>query len=1021
MNDDAMKAAARNGVAELVQRFHKNESDYLRNSYNETQARSEFITPLLEALGWDVHNNAAMPLAFRDVIEEATVEVGVEGLSKRPDYELRLARQRKLFVEAKKPYVRVDRNQAAAFQARRYGYSASLPVSVLTTFNQLAIYDCRSAPLETDQASVARVMLINYQQFETHFDELWSLLSRHAVYSGEFDRRFAVEIVAHGAEPFDHLFLRQVRSWRARLAADIHANTPGLTAHQLTYGVQLFLSRLIFLRVCEDREIERYETLKALPANDTYAAFMGELRRADDFYNSGLFDMLDDTRLGIKISDHVLHGIITELYYPRSPYTYVVIQTEVLGEIYEQFLGEEIAITGTNVSIVSKPEVRESGGVFPTPQYIVDAIVQRTLLPALAVRSPADLADFTVADMCCGSGVFLLSCYEFIMDYYLSWYLAADREQHAGRTIYEVAGGQWRLTFEEKRRILLAHIRGIDIDSNAADVARFSLLLKLVENETSEALRDFVKNRGISALPALDETIRSGNSLVSVGEWSKAFGAMEPRMMEAVNPFTWSTEFPAEMQRGGFDVIVGNPPYIRIQNMVAYSPREAEYYQNVASPYVTARQDNFDKYSLFIERFLKLLRPNGRCGTIVPHKFMITQAGESLRTLLAADQIIETIVHFGAQPVFGSKIANYTCILVFDRGGCPIVHFERVTSLAEWRYGKSGNIVELQAGGLNGDKWQFANEETVSLFARIRTAFPKSLGDVAEIFVGVQTSADSIFIFREVAEAKSTVSLRWNDKDWPIEREILRPCLLDVIVYQFAQPQPNTWMIFPYEVVTEAGRSKARLYQPPEMTRRFPLCEAYLKARRGELEHRNITGGADGQQQFYQFGRSQSLTKFDSPKILFPILSVEARYGYDDNNVIVTGGGNGPYYMLRPRYGAKVSINYLMAILNNSLSEAVVRTNTSLFRGGYYSHGKQFIENLPIPMPSDKDRIAIEMSVQHMSDALAAGDAARTPAEIARWRRTAEALRIQIDAQVCAVFELSSAEGEIVRAVPVPS
>ena len=389
MTGDAAKAVARLRVSELVRSFRLNEDDYLGSSYNETQARTDFITPLLEALGWDVHNAGGQPLAWREVIEEATVEVGEERLSKKPDYELRLARQRKLFIEAKKPSVHIDRDRASAFQTRRYGYSASLPISVLTSFYQVAIYDCRPTPNDMDEARVARLALIRYDQFEEQFDSLWETFSRESVYSGAFDRRLAVDVAHHGTEQFDIYFLAQVRAWRERLAVDIQANTPGLTAAELTYAVQLFLSRIVFLRICEDRDIEKYESLRSLRTGDTFEALMAALRRADEFYDSGLFHLLDDSRLGIRISDGTLRSIIDELYYPKSPYTFAVVETEVLGEIYEQFLGEEIAIVDGGVQIVDKPEVRESGGVFPTPRYIVDAIVGRTLAPALGGKQPA--------------------------------------------------------------------------------------------------------------------------------------------------------------------------------------------------------------------------------------------------------------------------------------------------------------------------------------------------------------------------------------------------------------------------------------------------------------------------------------------------------------------------------------------------------------------------------------------------------------------------------------------------------
>ena len=1021
MSEAEQKEAARARISILIRNFKAHEAEYLRPTYNETQARTDFITPLLEAFGWDVHNAAAQPLGLREVIEEATVEVADEPLSKKPDYELRLARQRKLFVEAKKPSVNIETSRPPAFQTRRYGYSASLPISVLTNFYRLAVYDCQPGPSMQDEAHVARTHIFRYEEFETRFDELWSLISRHVVYTGEFDRRFAVDVTRRGANQFDDFFLRQVRSWRERLAVDIHVNTPNLTPVELTYAVQLFLSRIVFLRICEDREIERYETLRKLPNANTFDALVVQLRRADAFYDSGLFRLIDDERLGIRISDHVLHDIIEELYYPQSPYTFAVVETEVLGEIYEQFLGEVISVEGPGVRIVSKPEIRESGGVVPTPRFIVDAIVARTLMPSIAGKSPTDLSEFSVADLCCGSGVFLLSTYEFLLEYHLSWYLNNEREKQVGITIYDSGAGQWRLTFEEKRRILLAHIRGVDIDSNAVEVARFSLLLKLIENETAAGLREFVARAGTPALPPLEALVRSGNSLVSAGEWATALAAMTPALIERVNPLDWPVEFPAEMARGGFDVIVGNPPYTRIQNMQAYMPEELTYYQAARSPYLTARQDNFDKYALFIERSLHLLREDGRLGYIVPHKFMITQAGRALRRLLTVGHLLEEIVHFGVKQVFGQNVSNYTCILVADKRGNEQIRVERVRALDPWRYGDPGEIEVIPATALGEERWEFGDADTRALFARIRAEHPAHLGQVAEIFVGLQTSDDDVYIFRAQSESATHVTFRWNDSTWTIEKEILRPCLYDSELPPFGRPNATHWMIFPYELTAGPRGTVARLIQPDVLARDFPGAIAYLAARRAELEDRNISGGPAGARQFYQFGRSQSLTKFDSPKIILPALSLESRYSYDDRNIVVTGGGNGPYYLLRARPNSGVSDRYLLAVLNHPLSEAFVRNNTSSFRGGYYSHGKQFISPLPIPIPTEADRATIEGLVTGIISAQDAFSAARTPAEQEARLRVVNEVRRQVENEVSRLFGLSESDMEVVRAVPIPA
>jgi len=1011
---------ARAAIAVLVARFRQNEADYLRVNYNETQARTDFITPLLVAFGWDVHNEANLPLSLREVVEEATVDVG-EKSNKRPDYALRLVRQRKLFVEAKKPYVSIDTNRDAAFQARRYGYSASLPISVLTNFRQLAVYDCKPVPNAQSEANVARLLLVSYEEFDDRFDELWPLLSRHSVYSGEFDARFEVEETRHGANQFDDFFLAQVRSWRARLATDIHATGPGLTSQELTYVVQLFLSRIIFLRICEDRDIERYETLKNLSANNTFDALMVELRRADDFYNSGLFRLLDDARLGVRISDPALHQIIGELYYPNSPYTFAVVETEVLGEIYEQFLGEEIQIQGATVTVVNKPEVRESGGVVPTPRYVVDAIVERALGPALAGRSPTDLAEFTVADICCGSGIFLLSLFEMLLDHCLAWYESHDRDTHIGQRIYDAGLGQWRLTYAEKRRILCAHVRGVDIDAGAVEVARFSLLLKLIENEEAASLNDFVDRHHARALPSLDHQIKSGNSLVSEEEWETAQAAMTAQLSAKVNPFNWPDEFPDEMGRGGFDIIVGNPPYIRIQKMATYSPEEVAYYQNPRAPYTTARRDNFDKYALFIERSLGLLKDDGRLGLITPHKFMSTQAGRSLRTLLTMRPIMERIVHFGVKQVFGRRAANYTCILLASKAETTSLIYEQPGKLEEWRYGFGGEITEMPAGCLSAETWQFAGAVINELFDRIRNAHQTRLDCVADIFVGVQTSADKIYIFKSVAETDQTVTLRWDGRDWPIEREALRPSLHKVQLDAYAEPSANKWMIFPYAITEADGRQSAHLLQPAEMAERFPLCFAYLKARQQELGVRNVQGGVREEQQFYQFGRSQSLEKFGRPKIILPVLSLEARYAYDEADVVVTGGGNGPYYMARTLPAAPFDDFYLLAVLNHPVSEAFVRTNTSPFGGGYYSHGKQFIEGLPVPIPSAAALASIRNEVIGLIQANANSAAALTPHDRDRADRRVRALKSRVEAMMTAIWGLSEEDMELIRNVPVPN
>ena len=284
----------------------------------------------------------------------------------------------------------------------------------------------------------------------------------------------------------------------------------------------------------------------------------------------------------------------------------------------------------------------------------------------------------------------------------------------------------------------------------------------------------------------------------------------------------------------------------------------------------------------------------------------------------------------------------------------------------------------------------------------------------------MQTSADSIYIFKSAGHNTDAEILQWHGRDWPIERGILRPCLLDVTVEPYSKPEANSWMIYPYELIAGNGQPRARLIQPAELASRFPMCWEYLQARRPELEQRSVIGGRASERQWYQFGRSQSLTKFDGSKIILPILSLNARYSYDDTNVMVTGGGNGPYYMVRPRPESPVSSHYLMAVLHHPVSEAMVRTNTSVFRGGYYSHGKQFIEDIPIPVPTEAELSAIERVVAELVGTLDAVKASRTPHDHAFRVRHAKELQSQVKDHISARFEVTADDMAVVRAVPLP-
>lgn len=253
---------AKKRVAELIERFRQNADAYRAASYNETQARQEFINPFFEILGWDVQNKAGYAEQYKDCVHEDSIKVGVS--LKAPDYSFRIGGQRKFFLEAKKPSVNIKDDLNPALQLRRYAWSAKLPLSIVTDFEELAVYDCRIKPGPKDKVSDGRIAYYTYDQYLAKFDEIYGTFSKDAVLKGSFDRYIVSSKAKKGTAEVDSEFLGEIEAWRVSLCKNLALRNPALTVDELNFAVQHTLDRIIFLRICEDRGIEIYGGLQAL-------------------------------------------------------------------------------------------------------------------------------------------------------------------------------------------------------------------------------------------------------------------------------------------------------------------------------------------------------------------------------------------------------------------------------------------------------------------------------------------------------------------------------------------------------------------------------------------------------------------------------------------------------------------------------------------------------------------------------------------------------------------------------------
>ena len=919
-------------LGQLIAFYREHIGQYRAQSYNETEVRSDFVNPFFELLGWDVANRKRLPQHLREVKQEASVFVEEDGVrkKKKPDYAFYFGSQTCFFLETKKPSVDIVTSREAAFQLRRYGWNGNLRISVLTNFTDLLIYDCTVRPRQEDDVFTALVARYHYTEYEERWEEIRELLSREAVVTGAFEKRLERLAGPVKKEPFNEYFLEKLKEWRQRLSEDLWARNPGVGEENLNICAQRILNRIIFLRILEDRNLERYEALKEA---DTEEALVRVFREADKKYDSGLFSLLEDG--DIQVSAPVLRGILEDLYYPKSCFEFSVVEPYMIGQIYELFLEEQLCPEpdGT-LRVRRKPEAVASQGVVNTPKNMADRIVRETLDGLLGGKTPEQARAVRIADISCGSGNFLLSAFEYLINRRTEELSARSEQALREGLLLEDEEGGLRLSFAERRGILKRNLFGVDIDPLAAEVTKLSLLLKLIEGCTRRELADYAREKHTGILPDLDENVQTGNALVDTGylKYDRTF-LEKPELYRKLRLYDW----------GGrkFDAIIGNPPYIRVQNMVHYSREEYEYYKSGKAPYETADSGLLDKYYLFLEKGWELLEEGGRLGYIVPHKFMLLKTGNRLREFLAGKACVSKILHLGTQQVFQGR-STYTCLLFLDKKPHERFSFGEVSDLNAFYAGEEPALRTYPMERLSGAPWSFG-EERERLFdgADGRCA---PLKELADIFVGLQTSKDTVYILQADEEDEEYVYFTdMRGRKQKVERGILKPCIYDLSLERYRRIAANRYLIFPYR----EAQGTVTLYSRKEMEEKFPWCYAYLSGFRGELDKRSIPKRTE--ENWFQFGRSQSLKRFaKGERLLWPVLSLGANYVYDDLGIAFTGGGNGPYYGLMKKKQTKESIYYIQAVLNSGLLERMVKSRASTFRGDYYSHGKQFIQELPI-------------------------------------------------------------------------
>jgi hypothetical protein len=1039
----------RSDLEKLIGKFQAEKDYYLSGDYLEAQARVDFITPFFKALGWDVENEAGLAHHQREVM----VERGESDATGRPDYNFRIGGQTKFFVEAKAPSEALS-NPHHILQAKGYVWNTrQVFFVILTDFEEFRFYDASRQP---DERNPDEGLLLNlkYGDYLSSLDKLWEF-SKERVAAGSLDVLLPkARRAPHLRKQVDDVFLDEMTGWREELAKDIHRRNPALTAKQLNEVVQRLLDRIVFIRIAEDRHvIEKRQLAEVVEEWETHGGkfpifdWLNDLfHKINEDFNGEIFK--PHLSEEIQIDSEILARIIKRLYPPQSPYRFDVIGVELLGSIYERYLGNTIRLTPKQVRVEEKPEVRKAGGVYYTPKYIVDYIVKNTVGKMIEGKTPKQIEKIRILDPACGSGSFLIGAFQYLIDYHTQWYLEHPEQEvrHAHpsldfmREVHTDPDGAKRLSVYRKAKILRNNLFGVDIDPQAVEITMMSLYLKALEGEQSQ----LPPKQHI--LPELKYNIQCGNSLIGPDIYDQGvLFADEER--DRINAFDWNFvaqgppsgpaalleqgEFgpcavsendrlgaPPQTRRarkaarlesepcatvsigqvmrsGGFDCVIGNPPYVRQESISEFKEYFEQHYE--------AFHGVADLYAYFMEKGLCLLREGGYYSVIVSSSFLRTNFAEPLRAFLNKAAATVRIVDFGGLAVFENAKDTYVCVpLLAKRKQPERIEVARIRSLdfenldAHLR----PRLYTIPHQRLTPEAWSLKSDAETSVFDKIvRMGTPLSKYVEGRIFYGIKTGLNEAFMI----DNETRMALIAKDKR---SAELIKPLVGGEDIRRWVFHNKDLWLIF--------TRRGIEIEEYPAIKAHLSNWKAGLTPKKDSSDK---VGRKPGRYKWYEIQDDVAYYRiFDSPKIIFPDIAKGPRFCLDTN-------GN---YLANTAYCLGTDDKYLLAVLNSRLFWFAI-SNISIpfgIRAGEYRYRLiyQYMEKVPIrPInfsdPADRARHdkmvelvdgMLELNKQKHSGKLA-------PSQVDRVDREIAATDEEIDNLVYELYGVTEEEREIIE------
>jgi type I restriction-modification system DNA methylase subunit len=913
------KEESKQKITELVKKYKTLLTSEIK-SFNEANTKQGFILPLFAALGWDVNET-----------KEVTMEEAASG--GRVDFAFKLNGVAYFYLEAKK--LNADLNNPEHMkQAVTYAYGNGVTWAVLTNFDELLLLNAqKTTPFIT----------LKYDDYIKDFDKLW-LLSRESLSNGHLNKEATQFGALTKLIPIEERLFRQLRVWREELFNQLFHFNQWLEPEPRDEIIEKLFNRLIFIRTCEDRKLEEHQLLSALrqwqKGGKKKAELLAALRKIFDYYrgyyDSDLFasHLLDDSR--VFIFDDTIANILIGLYdVPggMASYDFAIIDADVLGRVYEQYLGyianavvakakeaqTKMALgfaIDTNYELMEKKQHRKEQGIYYTPKFVTDYIVKETVRRFIQENEHDGnnkILNMKILDLACGSGSFLIRAYDELLNYHAT--ISSKRTSELGQN--------------DRLPILTRNIFGVDLDERAVEIARLNLLLRSLAN------RDL--------LPPLTDNIKQGNSLISGTdeELNRYFGSD----LKNKNNFIWEDEFSDIIASGGFDVIIGNPPYVRIQSL----PKdEANYYRS----HYDSAFGSFDIYVLFIEKAIRLLKPGGKLGFITSGKFLKSEYGKKIQQVLNERCTIEAIIDLSTQQVF-AEATTYPIIVVMHKGAekkCFDYFFIPDNGPRPIDISVLPPVLAGQDAIIKGI-WPLSTNNTNLMRTLSKNAIP--LNKITErIFQGIKTSADDIYTLKLLTESDNYVTAfsKSLQARVDLEKPLLRPLIKTGQMKRYHVEKPELVILFPY--------INGDLLSSAELGSNYPKVWRYLNDNIDALKKREH-GLFQNEERWYQYGRNQALKVINFPKIITPDFAPSARYSLDTTGEYFFSGGTAGGYGLIPAKG--INSLFLLGLLNSKLLDWFLQKTSANFQGGWFSYESRFISHIPIHQIDNSSPIEMKM------------------------------------------------------------